>query len=113
MIKDHTRDYVTEMFRVWALHRKSRLDLEGNEGLKLDIEAVDKTFCEFERVGKSYIVKAVKAVYCLLPEYPFTRNVITLRVRRHALEVPCCEKQVYEWLKKARKACARNRGLRL
>lgn len=112
MVKDFTRDYVTEMFKVWSLNQRSPLNTKKTKGLAADIAAVDKTFEELEQAGKDYIVKAVKEVYCFLPEFPIARNDVTLRARRFSLTVPCSEKQVYEWLKEARRLCAVNRGLR-
>lgn len=112
MMKDFTRDYVTEMFKVWALNQKHTLNVKKTKGLTADIAAVDKTFEQLEKAEKGYIVKAVKEVYCYLPEFPTIRNDVTLRARRFSLAVPCSEKQVYEWLKEARRLCAQNRGLR-
>lgn len=113
MIKDHTRDYVTAMFRIWAQSNKKRNRDNVDDAALLDIAAVSQTFKQLEKSDKGYIVEAVKAVYCTLPEYELSRGSITDRVRRHALAVPCSEKQVYEWLKCARLMCAKNRGLRL
>ena len=111
MMKDFTRDYVTQIFKVWAMNQKHPLNIKRYKGLSADLAAVDKTFEELNAAGKEHIVRAVKEVYCFLPEYPTIRNDVTLRARRFSLTVPCSEKQVYEWLKEARKLCAVNRGL--
>ena len=114
MIKDHTRDYVTNMYRVWALCKNKNIDVsELDESIRLDVEAVEKTFTQLEEQEDNVIIDAVKAVYCILPRYDICHGSITLRVRRFAMEYPCSEAQVYRWLKVARRMCATNRGLSL
>lgn len=142
MKKDFTRDYTTEIFRIYALagmptyeearekifkeELKKRSSVAAEEALAqaeiavekrtpylLDILAAEKTF-ELLRAGdRTEIAKAVKAVYCVNPSHPLQRGDITNRVRRFALEYPADARTVYRWLKGARLLCAAVRGLRI
>ena len=142
MKKDHTRDYATEMFRLYAaagmptyeaertriyndaLRRCSQTDaaravafaereVEKAAPYLCDIIAVAATFDLLERGGKHDIVRAVKAVYCAYPTMPLRRDTISRRVRRFASSCPADERTVYRWLREARLLCAAARGLRI
>lgn len=142
MKKDFTRDYVTEIFRVYAaagmptyedararvykaeLFARSSMDAETaisqaeiatekRTPYLLDILAAEKTFELLERGGKSAIAQAVKAVYCVNPLQPLRRGDITSRVQRFAFTYPAEARSVYRWLKEARLLCAAVRGLRI
>ena len=142
MKKDFTRDYVTEIFRVYAaagmptyedararvyraeLSARSSMDaetaisqaeiaVEKRMPYLLDILAAEKTFELLERGGKSAIAQAVKAVYCVNPLQPLRRGDITSRVREFSLTYPMDTRVIYRWLKEARLLCATIRGLRI
>lgn len=114
MKKDFTRDYVTEIFRVWAatgmltydemrervynaeLAKRSFMDVETaivqaeiatgkRTPFLLDIMAAEKTMELLEHGGKTVIVRAVKEVYCAHPTRPLRRGDITDRVRHNKL----------------------------
>lgn len=142
MKKDFTRDYATEIFRVYAAagmptYESERKRIYNEELTKydcvdaeaaiiqadvatdkrmpylLDILAAEKTIELLERGGKSVIVCAVKEVYCAHPTLPLRRGDITNRVRRYSLLCPADTSTVYRWLKEARLLCAAVRGLRI
>lgn len=142
MKKDFTRDYVTEIFRVWAatgmltydemrervynaeLAKRSFMDVETaivqaeiatrkRTPFLLDIMAAEKTMELLEHGGKTVIVRAVKEVYCAHPTRPLRRGDITDRVRHYSLLCPADTSTVYRWLKEARLLCAAVRGLRI
>ena len=142
MKKDFTRDYVTEIFRVYAAagmptYESERERIYNEELTKcdcadaeaavmraetatdkrtpylLDILAAEKTIELLEHGGKSVIVRAVKEIYCAYPTRPLRRGDITDRVHRFSLLCPAEERTVYRWLKEARLLCAAVRGLRI
>lgn len=142
MKKDFTRDYVTEIFRVYAaagmptyeseweriyneeLAKRSQMNAgmaviqaetaaDKRTPYLLDILAAEKTIELLERGGKAVIVRAVKEVYCTYPTRPLRRGDITDRVHRFSLLCPADESTVYRWLKEARLLCAAIRGLRI
>lgn len=141
MKKEHTRDYVTEAFRLYAAmeqptYERAKADIyktelakrsgddpsvavaraeaavNNNAPMLLDILAVERTMELLERGEKGYIVEAVKAVYFVRPTVPLRRGVISERVRCFALLYPADTSTVYRWLKEARLLCAAIRGLR-
>lgn len=142
MKKDFTRDYVTEVFRVWAAagmptYDEARERIYNTELAKwdalnvetaivqaeiatekrtpflLDIMAAKKTMELLEMGGKHMIVRAVKEIYCACPAQPLHRGDITDRVCHFSLACPADTSTVYRWLKEARLLCAAMRGLRI
>ena len=142
MKKDFTRDYITEVFRLYAamgkpthqqasemvyekeLFKHSNLQpqvaitqaekaVENNTALLLDILAAERTIRLLEQGEKEYIVAAVKAVYFAEPKAPIRKGDVSARVRRFSLEYPVDERTAYRWLKEARLLCAALRGLRI
>lgn len=142
MKKDHTRDYVTEMFRIYAAagmptyeEERDRIysdaqsrcahedaaraaayaerAVEKAAPYLCDIMAAAETFRLLERGGRNDIARAVKAVYCAYPKQPLARDTISCRVRRFASSCPADERTVYRWLREARLLCAALRGLRI
>lgn len=140
--KEFTRDYVTQIFRMWAaagmptyeeareqmynaeLEKRASMDTETaimqakiatekKMPYLLDIMAAEKTLELLEQGGKRAIIDAVKAVYCARPLQPLRRGDITDRVRLFSLEYPVDARTVYHWLKEARLLCAAVRGLRI
>lgn len=100
----------------------AEIELRRSRGELADIEAVNKTFemlygftSTDESVKKMNngvdVAKAVKAVYFTYGAEKLTRNTIALKVRAHAMSVPCDERTVYRWLKYARELFAVIRGL--
>jgi len=78
-----------------------------------DIEAVQKTLDEL-RVRHEYdIINAISIVYFKDPKEDFNRGDIQSRVHQAELNIPASERQIYRWLRKARKLFALNRGLRI
>lgn len=141
MRKDATRDYITAAFRLYSslgcpTYEKLRQDIYDRELKKremlnpevavkqaekavseqepmlLDILAVSNTLELLAQGEKQHIVAAVKSVYLVDPNRPLRRGDISARVRQFALACPASEKQVYKWLKDARKLCSAIRGLR-
>lgn len=141
MRKDNTRDYITAAFRLYSslgcpTYEKLRQDIydrelnkhnmlnpeiaikqaekavSEQEPMLLDILAVHRTLELLSQGEKKHIASAVKAVYFVEPTRPLRRGDISARVRRFALTCPASEKQVYKWLKDARKLCSAIRGLR-
>ena len=142
MKKDFTRDYTTEIFRLYAamgkptyeraqsdiyeteLLRRSDLNpqtaiaqaeraVENATPLLLDVMAAERTIELLERGNKSHIVSAVSAVYFADPKSPLRRGDISARVHHFSLMCPTDERTVYRWLKEARLLCAAIRGLRI
>lgn len=142
MKKDFTRDYTTEIFRLYAamgkptyeraksdiyeaeLLNRSNLDpqtavaqaeraVENNTSLLLDVMAAERTIEILERGEKGHIIAAVKAVYFADPKAPLRRGDISARVHHFSLHCPTDERTVYRWLKEARLLCAAIRGLRI
>ena len=140
MRKDHTRDYVTEVFRLYA-----RMGMRDSEAVKreiyerersrhndpalavelaemavrketpmlLDIMAAHTTLDLLAGGGRPHIARAVAAVYFVKPDEPLRRGEVSERVRWFALAEPTTECTVYRWLKEARLLCAAIRGLRI
>ena len=110
MKKDYIRDYVTEMFRKYAVAPKlQRNELTSAE--ICDITAVEKTLSELERDCKNHIVEAVSAVYLKDADKPLRKNDISNRVHSFSISFPASEALVYRWLRYARRVCAEMRGL--
>lgn len=122
MKKDRTRDYTTDVFRVWAaagyptydeaLMRACDDDVTDDVTrvlYHLDILAAAQTTKTLEESGRGYIADAVRAVYC--SGRHLTNKDISGRVRRHAHEAHADERTVYRWLREARRICAEYRLL--
>ncbi len=75
----------------------------------LDITAVEKTL---KRLNKQQR-KAVEIVYFTDAEKDLEKNDISNRVHRAELEIPASEQSIYNWLRKARRIFAEERGLRI
>ncbi|MDR1001690.1 MAG: hypothetical protein LBL82_00245 [Oscillospiraceae bacterium] len=117
MKKDFTRDYTTEIFRLYAqqgcpTYEQAKIYAENNPPLLLDILAAQKTIELLERGEKSHIVTALREVYFKYPSQPLRAGDISSRVCSYALSVPTDERTVYRWLHEARLLCASLRGLR-
>lgn len=110
MKKDHTRDYTTEIFRLYA-RRKDEPILSG--GQIADIAAADRTLRRLRDAGRDEIVRAVERIYFVQPFRPLRKKEITERVVAYAIACPTDERNVYRWLKLARTLCAYFRGLTL
>ena len=127
MKKDNTRDYITSAFRLYARWgERSAKEVEeivnecdANElpadlgALLADVDAVDKMMKLYSDEGKPEVIAAVRAVYFYRAKAPLRSGEISGRVRRHACEAHCCEKEVYRMLAEARQRAARIRGLRI
>lgn len=117
MKKDHIRDYATEAFRFYArmgcpTYKQAEAMIKSSPELA-DVAAVIETLEQFERGEKTYIAKAVKAVYFVKPDKPLESGDIEARVIRHSLHAPAAESSVYRWLRLAREIFAENRSLRM
>lgn len=111
MKKDIIRDYATEAFRAYAIYKNT--EIPPSQPLRDDIEAVEGTLEELSKVGKTYIVQAVKEVYFVQPNKELKRGELTERIRRHAIKSYSSERNIYSWLKEARTLFAKKRGLRV
>ncbi len=74
-----------------------------------DILAVEKTLQCLDK----YQRQAVELVYFTEPERDIRKGEISERVHRAELKIPASERNIYNWLKKARKIFAEERGLRI
>jgi len=140
MKKDPTRDYAVAAFRLYAsmgrqgyeVARKRIFNTEqarhenpekaytqaerattNATPLLMDILAVEKTLDLLTRGDKSYIVKAVEAVYFTAPAQPLHKGDISARVCEFSLSLPVDESSVLRWLSEARRLFAAVRGLRI
>lgn len=141
MKKDYTRDYITEAYRLYAAMGQPRHDdikrdiynnalMDNNTNpsaavahaekavelatpMLLDLLAVERTISLLERGDKSYIIKAIKAVYFVSPSSPLRKGDISNRVHRLSIDMPASERSIYQWLREARLLCASIRGLRI
>lgn len=118
MKKDRTRDYTTDVFRVWAAAGYPTFDEalmracddDASRALyHLDILAAAQTIKDLEESERGYIADAVRAVYCT--GRCLSNKDISGRVRRHAREAHADERTVYRWLREARRICAEYRLL--
>ena len=141
MKKDYTRDYITEAYRLYAAMGQPKYDnvkrdiynnalmdnsidpaaavaraekaVETATPMLLDLLAVETAISLLERGGKSYIIKAIKAVYFVAPSSPLRKGDISNRVHRLSIDMPASERSIYQWLREARLLCASIRGLRI
>ena len=143
MKKDHVRDYCTEMFRFYAKsgsrnkYIKNLIDdLQRSKGSGIcspteaaliskesaiadkaaelaDIEAVDKVLHALDVCGHRSILQAIEHVYFKDCWRDLEKGDISDRVHYAELHIPASERQIYYWLRKARRMVASERGLRL
>lgn len=73
-----------------------------------DIVAVEKTMWRLNTHQK----KAVEIVYFTDADKSLEKNDISDRVHQAEIEIPASERSIYEWLAKARRIFAEERGLR-
>lgn len=73
-----------------------------------DILAVEKTMLQLNKQQR----KAVEIVYFTEPEKDLEKGDISDRVHKAELAIPASEQSVYNWLKKARRTFAKERGLK-
>ena len=138
MKKDPTRDYIINAFRLYALWgrpssqeaeariyqqalnkyenleedvSKIELFVKKNKCKLDDIESVNKMLKILKTENRDYIINAIENVYFYAPNKDLRRNDITNRVRMYAQKCPASESSVYNWLRYARKICAKERGL--
>lgn len=140
MKKDFIRDYITEIFKVYAESgfstceqarqniynrkmeqlsyinpeiavRKAEAEVKAHKPFLDDISAVERTIEYFKITGKTHIIKAVQAIYFDFPRSKAQHNKISARVNRFADENAADVRTVYRWLKEARKICAYYREL--
>ena len=121
MKKDWTRDYVTEMFRLYAQAGAAEYDrlraLPGDADERCtpyaqDILAAGKTLDTLRDDRNTLIERAVRAVYCVCPSRPTRRGEISERVIRFAVDFAIDQATIYRWLRTARDIAAEARGLR-
>lgn len=89
--------------------RRAEKAVEENTGYLLDVLAIDKTIEKLKAEGKDYIIDAVFNIYNA--EYSTSRNYISRRVRRLAIDTPTAERTIYRYLKYARGIFGDIRGL--
>ncbi len=140
MKKDRIRDYAEDSFRLYAkygyptreqfedsIRRSVQRDMRNKnpeevllvaedlvikkKSLADDIEAVEKTFDILKKQNKDYIIKAVKAVYCVSPNAKTRRNEISMRARAFSIHISADISTVFRWLEHARRLYAKVRGL--
>jgi hypothetical protein len=79
-----------------------------------DLEAVEKTIAQIERMKDGKIIlTALKMVYMTEPEKDLQRGDISGRVHAAMFEVHASEDTIYRWLRLVRKLFAAARGLRV
>jgi hypothetical protein len=74
----------------------------------LDIIAVEKTLMQLDK----YQRMAVEIVYFMDAKKQLEKGDISKRVHKAGLAIPASERNIYNWLAKARKVFAKERGLR-
>lgn len=121
MKKDWTRDYVTEMFRLYAQVGAAEYDrlcaLANDDDERCtpyaqDILAAGKTLDTLRADDNTLIERAVRAVYCICPSRSARRGEISERVARFAVNHTVDQATIYRWLRAARDIAAEERGLR-
>jgi hypothetical protein len=83
--------------------------VEEMEGQLLDVKAVEKALKTMRPEWR----RAVEIVYFAAPKKPLEHGDIERRVHRAELEIPADRSTIYRWLRKARRAFATERKLRL
>ncbi len=112
MKKEIYRDYITDVFRFYAVN-EGKISDDMTEAEKEDIRAVNQTLSWFDFNHKQHIKKAIEEIYFVFPAKPLKRGEVTDRVIKHSMQISTDERTVYRWLKEARLVCARFRGLRI
>lgn len=74
----------------------------------LDIIAVEKTLMQLDE----YQRRAIEIVYFTDANKALEKGDISKRVHKAGLTIPASERNVYNWLSKARRVFAKERGLR-
>ena len=137
MIKTHYRDYAPEAFRLLALEGsaekyRSRIwnqaieDISNSESRSGSVSAPteaaimraqkaldDAKATVLDLEAAEFAVKAVKAVYMIMPDQPIKRGEIQQRVEATSIELPADPRTIYSWLSLARSLFAEHRGLRM
>lgn len=143
MRKEHTRDYCTEAYRFYARsggydkYVKDLVeDIKRNKGSGIckpteaeviskeevisdkaselaDIEAVEKVLRALETCQYTSVLKAIEMVYFKDCWRDLEKGDIETRVNFAEMHIPASRRQIYYWLKKARKMLAKERGLRV
>ncbi|MBQ8005869.1 MAG: hypothetical protein IJ303_06125 [Clostridia bacterium] len=121
MRKEDYRDYATHMFRIYAAWGCRDADAvrtilgtdldKRHEPMLSDIAIVNAYLELCRKNGKKHIADAVSAVYFAQPKRTLRRGDISARALRFALDYHISEKQVYAWLREARRAVAGAKGL--
>lgn len=115
MKKESYRDYATAAYRLWAAAGRPSAEIcrQTYTGAELaDMLACTAAFAELLTASPE-ICRAVEAVYLVDPSGKLQRGDLTGRVLRFSMEEFISERQVWEWLAKARRSFARHRGLRV
>lgn len=87
---------------------KAEDELEYYKAELLDILAVEKTLARLSPPMK----RAVEIVYFTRPQEPITKGELSGRVHQAEIEIPASERNIYYWLREARRIFAQERGLR-
>lgn len=122
MRRDFTADYISEAFRLYAIFgqpdKKTMLNMDFKEvespyrhAIFDDLFAVCETLEHFKRSGKEHINKAIEDVYFFRADKELQKGEINARVVGFAVDNYVSERNVWRWLKEARKVCALYRGL--
>ena len=117
MKKDITRDYAVSAFRLWARlgypsAEALKISGEGDFALLADVAACEKCFRLLENEEGGLICDAVREVYMRNPSRGLYKREITGRVIRFSAERYISERQVYNYLSRARRLFSSLRGLR-
>jgi len=75
----------------------------------LDIMAVEKTLMQLNEHQRA----AIEIVYFTDAKKELQKGEISKRVHKAEMEIPASEQSIYNWLRKARKIFASERGLRI
>lgn len=87
--------------------------LDDAKATVLDLEAAELALEALEKMRGRAAVKAVKAVYMIMPDQPIKRGEIQQRVEATSIELPADPRTIYSWLSLARSLFAEHRGLRM
>ena len=117
MKKDITRDYAVSAFRLWARlgypsAEALKISGEGDFALLADVAACERCFRLLEHEEGGLICAAVREVYMRNPSRRLYKREITGRVIRFSAERYISERQVYNYLSRARRLFSSLRGLR-
>ncbi|MGN0791334.1 MAG: hypothetical protein ACI4NL_00630 [Christensenellales bacterium] len=87
--------------------------LDDAKATILDLEAAEFALEALEKMRGRAAVKAVRAVYMIMPDQPIKRGEIQQRVEVTSVELPADPRTIYHWLSLARSLFAEHRGLRM